>query len=218
MQNVIGRFQDPHVAWPLSLPVGQATADISTRQLLRQVALALFVEQGFHSVSLRQLAAALRLQAGSLYNHIESKQALLFELIEEHESDLLELLATLASRRGNGPQLLEACVRLHLQFNCQHEQRHTLARLEFRSLSDEQKLSVAQLRKAQTQHLESILAHCALPSRECTPMALALQALLDGVVTGYPEGARPPLNKLATLFSRMLLSGLGPEQAAARPR
>lgn len=218
MQNVIGRFQDPHVAWPLSLPVGQATADIGTRQLLRQVALALFVEQGFHRVSLRQLAAALRLQAGSLYNHIESKQALLFELIEEHESDLLELLATLTSRRGNGPQLLEACVRLHLQFNCQHEQRHTLARLELRSLSDEQKHSVAQLRKTQTQHLESILARCALPSRECSPMALALQALLDGVVTGYPEGVRPPLNKLAELFSRMLLSGPGPEQAAARPR
>lgn len=218
MHNVIGRFQDPRVAWPLSLPVGQTDADVSTRQLLRQVALELFVEQGFHCVSLRQLAAALRLQAGSLYNHIESKQALLFELIEEHESDLLELLATHASRRTHSPQRLETCVRLYLQFNCQHEQRHALARLEFRSLSDEQKLSVAQLRKAQTQHLESILARCDLPPRECTPMALGLQALLDGAVTHYPEGARPPLNKLAALFSRMLLSGLSPEQATARPR
>ncbi|MGG3793784.1 TetR/AcrR family transcriptional regulator [Pseudomonas paraversuta] len=218
MQNVIGRVQDRHVAWPLSLPISQAATEVSTRQLLRQVALQLFVEQGFHSVSLRQLAATMRLQAGSLYNHIESKQALLFELIEEHESDLLALLATQASRRSNSPLQLETCVRLQLQFNCQHEQRHILARLEFRSLSDEQKLRVVQLRKAQTLHLENILARCALPPHECTPMALGLQALLDGVITGYPGGVRPPLNKLVALFSRMLLSGLPPEQVAVRNR
>ncbi|WP_082930306.1 TetR/AcrR family transcriptional regulator [Pseudomonas silesiensis] len=43
-------------------------------------------------MSLRQLAEHSELQAGSLYHYIESKQCLLFELIEEHEYYLLHCL------------------------------------------------------------------------------------------------------------------------------
>lgn len=191
-----------------SLWADQPEADVSTRQLLRQVAQELFAEHGFQAVSLRQLAAGMGMQVGSLYHHIDSKQELLFELIQAHEADLLALLRKDLPRRAQGLAQLEAYVRLCLQFNCLHDQRHTLARLEFRSLGAEQQRSITQLRKAHAELLEELLRRCALPAKDCATLALGMRALLDGVVAGYPTGGRPPLGNLAVLFSRMVTAGL----------
>lgn len=191
---------------------GQPDGDVGTHELLYHTALRLFAEHGFESVSLRQLAAAMHLQPGSLYNHIESKQALLFELIETHESDLLALLQTKVARHAEGRLQLQRFVRVHLQFNSLHDQRHTLTRMEFRSLSLEQRERVEQLRDTRTRDLENILSRCGLPAGQRAPMALGMQALLDGVVAGYPQDARPPLESLTSLFTSMVLTGL------SRPR
>ena len=79
----------------LSAIIGRATSGIDhkpSHQLVRQVALKLFSEIGFHNVSLRKLANTLEMQPGSLYNHIDGKQELLFELIDEYETDLLDTI------------------------------------------------------------------------------------------------------------------------------
>ncbi|SFT82117.1 transcriptional regulator, TetR family [Pseudomonas marincola] len=203
----------PKLAAPLPKGPRGRTNEVDTQQLLRQVALELFTEFSFHGVSLRQLAAAMQMQVGSLYHHIENKQALLFEMIEEHESDLLELLQTEVPTQANGVEQLESYVRMRLQFNCLHDQRHTLSRLEFRCLSREQQSEIEHIRLLQTQHLASILRHCDLPASECNLIALSMHILLDGVVAGYPNGGRPPLENLAALFSRMVLNGLCRRQA-----
>ena len=41
-------------------------------------------------MSLRRLASEVGIQAGSLYNHITTKQELLFDLIKTHMDELLE--------------------------------------------------------------------------------------------------------------------------------
>lgn len=43
----------------------------------------LFYEKGFDSVSLRQLARGAGISSGSLYHYIESKQSLLYELMDD---------------------------------------------------------------------------------------------------------------------------------------
>ena len=70
----------------------------SARDRLLDVALELFATRGYQTIGLRDLAGQLGLQAGSLYNHIENKQSLLFELIEGAVSDLLA--GTRRSMRG----------------------------------------------------------------------------------------------------------------------
>lgn len=77
---------------PMTGKVPSSVDHASPHQLVRQVALTLFSELGFHNVSLRKLASALGMQPGSLYHHIEGKQELLFELIDEYETDLLDAI------------------------------------------------------------------------------------------------------------------------------
>src|SRR5881396_3050199 len=56
---------------------------MSRRQELSRQAARLFAQKGYHGTSIGDLAAALGVQKGSLYSHIESKQDLLYEIVRE---------------------------------------------------------------------------------------------------------------------------------------
>jgi AcrR family transcriptional regulator len=53
------------------------------RSELTRIAAQLFAEKGYHGTSIGDLAAAMGVQKGSLYHHIESKADLLWEIASE---------------------------------------------------------------------------------------------------------------------------------------
>ncbi|MNL06886.1 Fatty acid metabolism regulator protein [compost metagenome] len=67
---------------------------------IMSVASQLFFTQGFEAVSLRQLAKGAGISPGTMYNYIESKQALLYDLMDETLSLLLNQ-STQALRNRN---------------------------------------------------------------------------------------------------------------------
>ncbi|MBA1204803.1 TetR/AcrR family transcriptional regulator [Pseudomonas capeferrum] len=80
----------------------------------RSQALSLFADKGYGNVGMRELASALGVTCGSIYNHIESKEALLYEFFEE----LLELLrfkAEQIQQRVAAPARLRAIIEMHLE-------------------------------------------------------------------------------------------------------
>ena len=54
-----------------------------TRQRIREAALQLFLEQGFHGTSMRQIARQAGVALAAIYNHTPSKEALFVELLSE---------------------------------------------------------------------------------------------------------------------------------------
>ncbi|WP_040690238.1 TetR/AcrR family transcriptional regulator [Nocardia vinacea] len=54
-----------------------------TKADVRQAALTLFAERGYHGTSLKDVAESLGLRTPSLYAHIESKQSLLLDIVME---------------------------------------------------------------------------------------------------------------------------------------
>ncbi|WP_448656987.1 TetR/AcrR family transcriptional regulator [Pseudomonas mohnii] len=80
---------NPHVPPMEDRRSGSSSGTRARHQQIRDTALHLFFTEGYGNVSLRQLAAALGLSAGSLYNHLENKQQLLFELINDHLQNVL---------------------------------------------------------------------------------------------------------------------------------
>lgn len=143
---------------PSNMPMKKATPNFAEPHLqVRNIALTLFAEQGYQSVSLRKLASALGIQAGSLYNHIASKQDLLFELIDEHETDLLDAIeASVRSNMKPAEQLL-AYIRTHIDFNVKHAHRRSITQLEFRNLSPEQQGETLAIRNMQADILSNII-------------------------------------------------------------
>lgn len=101
------------------------------REFLLDQARRLFAERGFHAVSLRELGQAVGLHAGSLYAHIESKDALLLELIEEGFENLIDGMQL---QLAVAPTL-QTFLRQHLVFRQANPHWYLLALTEARHLS-----------------------------------------------------------------------------------
>ena len=72
----------------------------STAELIRPSAIDLFFEHGYEATSLRAIAGEVGIQVGSLYNHLTSKESLLYSIMSTIMEDLLrEFDARLESGR-----------------------------------------------------------------------------------------------------------------------
>lgn len=126
--------------------------------LVRRAALELFVSKGFQSVSLRQLAVAVGIQAGSLYNHIESKQTLLFDFIEELDSLLLHAVIKELKRRTNAIDALGAFVKVYMSIALENRSLYVLSRRETCSLMVEQQVDINRIRSRVVDVLVDVIA------------------------------------------------------------
>ncbi|NOX28544.1 MAG: TetR/AcrR family transcriptional regulator [Actinobacteria bacterium] len=86
------------------------------RQLILDQAATLFVERGFKGTSLRDIAAACEMKAGSLYYHFESKDHLLIEVLTRGIDVMVEAFDAAATTTANsdGSTRLKAHIRAHL--------------------------------------------------------------------------------------------------------
>lgn len=135
-----------------------ATAIPSARDRLLDAAAELFANRGFQAIGLRDLASHLGLHAGSLYHHIENKQSLLFELIDNGLAELL--LQT--SRRMKGARSpgkrLALFIQAFVAFNFEERHKLVLITQEFANLSQEQQQQIVELKNRYAQVLSAIIA------------------------------------------------------------
>src|SRR3954465_6904358 len=64
----------------------------ATRRALIESATRLFVEKGFATTSLEQVAADARLTRGAVYHHFANKQALFQAVLEEVDAQTMEVI------------------------------------------------------------------------------------------------------------------------------
>lgn len=81
---------------------------MNTKEKILSVALTLFSTKGYKAVSVRHIASDVGIKASSLYNHFESKQEILDELIkkntkyiEDFLKDAMDLDSLIVSRKHN---------------------------------------------------------------------------------------------------------------------
>lgn len=203
-----------------ALDVMQTDAPPSPHEQIRTTALQLFVAQGFQSVSLRQLATAVGMQAGSLYNHIESKDALLFELIEQYENDLLLALPGKRLMVGDPLKALNVFIRSHVLFTSEHRQRWLLARLEFRCLTAEQQRHVQRVRGQIASRLTAILQAGMDQERfvrvPVDTMVPCMLAMLNEISSWHSPGHNPSLAATVGLHTKMIHGVLLPSSLGQR--
>ena len=200
---------------PPSTPVDDSH---STSQSIRKTALAMFAEHGFQAVSLRKLASALGLHPGSLYCHIKNKHALLFELIEDYEDDLLEALQTITPD-SSPTERLKAYVETSLTHQRHNLQRATLVNHEYRNLSKDQLTYINAIKNKQQILLENIVRSCwdalgEYPREDITPLCRCIRIILNGVPDWQPQNADLPLTVIDDRIYRLIWSLLNKPQSA----
>jgi AcrR family transcriptional regulator len=81
------------------------------RDEILQAAAKVFAADGYTSTSMREVAAEAGIQAGSLYHHFASKEAIAVELVEAYHADLVRAVRELAIPGGNPVDALRAFAR-----------------------------------------------------------------------------------------------------------
>ncbi|MNH03301.1 HTH-type transcriptional repressor KstR2 [compost metagenome] len=131
---------------------------VSMHERLRVTALELFCKNGYQSTSMRDLATHLGIQAGSLYNHMKSKQGLLFELIEGVLEDLLAESRYRMRKQGSFDRKLHTFIETYVEFSASERESLALLEREANNLSDLQRARVAELRTEYMACLSGLIA------------------------------------------------------------
>lgn len=184
-----------------------------TARNVRQAALILFAQHGYAAVSMRQIADAVGLQPGALYNHFATKQDLLREVMAGHLRALIEAWEKESLKFSDPRAALEGFVRFHIRFHIGRSDAVFVSYMELRSLEPENFRAVEGMRKYYEGCLRKIIAGGVREGDfgvEDVPVAvMAIIAMLTGVTTWYRSGGRLSPDEIENIYVVMALRSVG---------
>lgn len=186
-----------------------------TAAAIRRVALKLIHRQGFAAMSLRELASEVGIQPASLYNHISTKQALLFDIVREHMEGMLAAAdATLAAAPPDPISQIKAFCAHHLLYHFERKQEVYISNSELRALEGQNRTRILALRRRYEDTLTGLLARGAedgvVVTADPKVTAYAMIAALTGVCVWYKPNGRLTKQQLVDVHTALLLDGIRP--------
>ncbi|MEK1905787.1 MAG: TetR/AcrR family transcriptional regulator [Pseudomonas sp.] len=206
----------PHVVAPLNTEACSALPPQrrdSRYDMTRRSALELFASKGFSHVSMRDLANHLGISPGSIYNHVESKELLLFELIESVYLDLLDLVVPFRVDSDRAETAMLQIMQAHLQLHEERRLNFRLAEHEFDCLSKQHQGEILLLRRQYEEHLSILLgqllgAENAALQNTIPPVLVALLNNLPAWLEQSGSAASPRSTLLIDMATGVLYGAL----------
>ena len=197
----------------------QAQRRDSTQKAIRDNAISMFSEFGYHAVTLRKLADRIGIQAGSLYNHIENKQELLFEILYEIMSDLVKSYDEVVAP-VNGPRpRLDAFIRNHIAFHTARKEEVFIGNMELRNLSPENRDRMVVLRDTYQNYLIEILKEGqsagVFDVRDARMLAFAILGMLNSVANWFNPAGRSSADDIADHYVELIHAMVAPRDDLA---
>ena len=128
------------------------------KRRLYEIAIELFGREGYHAVSIRDIANALGQQPSAIYFHVESKQELLFELaLLGHQAHFDAVRDALMDAGADPHDQLRAVVTAHVNGHLIYPSMARLTNRELRALSPEQLRTVLTIRTGTEQIFIDVL-------------------------------------------------------------
>ena len=200
---------------------------IDSRQEILRTAARLFQQRGYDATSMNDVAAALKLSKGGLYHHFQSKDEILFEIMN-HAMDITEE-RVLGPVRGiaNPEERLRALIRLHIEVVLSPRDREITVMLhENHPLPPALRKRINARKKEYVHFLENLIAEVQRASHkesqkesrrefqrdtrrvDARAAAFALLGMINWIYQWYkPEGALQAQN-LVPQFTELIFGGI----------
>ncbi|SDR30337.1 TetR/AcrR family transcriptional regulator [Pseudovibrio sp. Tun.PSC04-5.I4] len=189
---------------------GSVGAD--TQKAIFEAARGLIETKGFGAMTLRQLAAEVGLQPGSIYRYFASKDALLQALMNQHMTSLIKDWELLEGKGDDPVSRLRAFVGFHIRYHIERRADVIIANLELRALGDEYRADVVEKRSHYEANLRSILAEGVetgvFPDVDLEVAAYAIIAMLTGVCFWYRPDGRLNIDEIISIHQKLVVSGV----------
>jgi AcrR family transcriptional regulator len=186
---------------------------------LRSAAIQLLAERSYEGMNLRLLASKLRLQAGSLYNYIESKQQLLFWLMKDATEKLLREFATTIAGIGDPAQQMLKFIAFHVGYHISNRKEASVLMTEMRSLTPQNYRAVKQLQRLYTDKVQAIVERGAAAGKfnlgDSRIATFALLEMLTSVARWYSPRGPLGVGELIGVYTDLAFAMLGAKRPAS---
>jgi TetR/AcrR family transcriptional regulator, cholesterol catabolism regulator len=124
-----------------------ASASVNDRKAdIHRAACSLFRENGYAGTSVRQIAEQVGILGGSLYTHVDSKDDLLWEILDESANRFLKALREVCESNLGVMQKLRKAILEHVNVITSDLDAAAIYTFEWRHLSDERRKEFTKLR------------------------------------------------------------------------
>ena len=118
-----------------------------TPDAVRAVALELFAQKGYHGTALSEVAGRLEIRTSSLYNHINSKQELLAQILLTTSRDVLDDFDRAVEDVDSVTDRLAAAVRVYALRHATHRHEALVVNADVAALDEPTRSDVLDLRR-----------------------------------------------------------------------
>ena len=197
---------------PRGRPPGDGLINVTA---IKEVGTRLIFEQGYECMTLRDLASELGVKPASLYNHIDSKQALLAELVEQYTAEMADGLEGALEGVIGPANRLKAFVSYHIGFHTRRIVQASICLTELRHLQGARRATVQRLRDGYEARLRAII-HDGIEQRVFGAVderlaAFAILGMITSVIGWYRPGGRCTPQELSDAYGAFALAALRPE-------
>lgn len=194
-------------------PASAATGAAERRDAqILAVATRLFYEKGYHASTMREVAAGVGIQAGSLYNHYAGKAELLSRIARDVMEDLLAGGQRALASHADPHEQLRELIRSHVVYHAEHRFRAKVADDQLHALEPGERAEVIAIRDAYERLWRDVIeagrsAHgWAVPD---TPVVtFAITTMCTAVDVWYREGGRLSPDDIAEIYGDFVLGAL----------
>lgn len=114
-----------------------AVTHVDSRERILQQATQLFIEQGYHRLSMRELAEAVGISKAGIYHHFKDKESLFLAVLVSHLDELEQVVEDATAADGSVQQRVEQMVRNFLARSADQRAIIRVARQEMAHLSEQ---------------------------------------------------------------------------------
>jgi AcrR family transcriptional regulator len=189
----------------------------SRKQIIFREAARLFREKGYIASNLRELAHRAGIQGGSIYHHFGSKQEILFQLMDNTMTDMIDSASGVLAQTEDPEEKLRLLLGFHIEYIICGPDETYITDDELRNLDADNYLKVIAKRDAYQQLFEMLFLAGKQQQGWLVPdpklMARAAIQLATGVLRWYkPEGSLS-IKQIADQYTELLCRGLLPRQS-----
>jgi len=133
---------------------------LSKKAQILQAAAGLFRQKGFAATSMQDIAEQMDMKAASLYNHIESKQELLRNILMEVANDFIVGMDAIKCSSLSSSDKLKELISLHVRLTTANPDNMAMLIGDWTHLDEDHKKKYLKLRDSYEDDFRKILKEC----------------------------------------------------------
>jgi AcrR family transcriptional regulator len=173
----------------------------------------MFHERGYADTSVQDVAHAVGILKGSLYYYIDSKDDLLFRVLEDVHEDARHLLDDVAAMDAPPLDRLAAYVRGHVEFNLRNLSKVAVYYHDFALLDPDRRDVIIAQRRLYEELVVSLIAEAQEAGEvdaglDAHVAAYSALGMVNWVYTWYRPAGDRAASELAELIAEIVVGGL----------